>query len=307
MLDKWQTFALLAETLSYTETAEKLFTTQSTISKRIAYLEKQLGVQLIDRSKRQIQLTQAAVHLLPTVQQFMASYDQLNQKVSQIKEKQAATISIVGIPTTTFYQTGMLMGRFHQQFPQTAFYFSEKDATASIQYEVMTGQAELGVIRQFQPIDEQALPQDSQFLSVDVDELIVVLPKAHPLAQAKQVTLAQLAQETFFLLGENTGLYETVQFLFKNEKIQPTIHYQGHRVDVILGFVAQNLGVSFMMKKTAQAYGTKGVVFVPFHQRIESSVGFFRKKTRLSPAAEQFWQFITSYSEMEYEVMKRES
>lgn len=64
-IQKLVVFLDLAKTLSFTKTAEHLFTTQGTISKQIIALEKELDVQLFDRTHRKIELTEAAKLLLP--------------------------------------------------------------------------------------------------------------------------------------------------------------------------------------------------------------------------------------------------
>lgn len=64
-IHKLEAFVVLAETLTYTETAERQFTTQGNISKQIISLEKELEVELFERSHRKIALTHAGRLTLP--------------------------------------------------------------------------------------------------------------------------------------------------------------------------------------------------------------------------------------------------
>ncbi|WP_201330456.1 LysR family transcriptional regulator, partial [Lactobacillus nasalidis] len=80
-MEKIQTFVSLAGTLSFSQTADDLYTSQSTVSKHIAALEKELGMKLFDRSSRQVSLTKEGEYLLPFARQVVESSRRFDQAV----------------------------------------------------------------------------------------------------------------------------------------------------------------------------------------------------------------------------------
>ncbi len=84
----------VAETLSFKEAAEKMFTSQSTLSRGIHALEKELGVKLFDRTTRKVQLSEAGLSLLDDARKLITDYDTLMLKVSGLSGNKAGIIRI---------------------------------------------------------------------------------------------------------------------------------------------------------------------------------------------------------------------
>ena len=76
-------FLDLTETLNYTETAERNFMTQGNVSKKINALEKELGIQLFDRSNRQIKLTEDGQLILEDVKRIVTDYQILEANLTK--------------------------------------------------------------------------------------------------------------------------------------------------------------------------------------------------------------------------------
>lgn len=108
----------LAETENYSETAERMFTTQGNVSKQILALEKELGAELIDRSHRKISLTPAAKAILPNVKNLL----QEEKKMRAVLEEQSSGLEqllrIQVLPVFVQYHVPELIARFKAQYPQ---------------------------------------------------------------------------------------------------------------------------------------------------------------------------------------------
>ncbi|MGX7131265.1 LysR family transcriptional regulator [Enterococcus songbeiensis] len=218
-INKLQAFIDLTKTLSYTETAEHLFTTQGNISKQILNLEKELGVELFQREHRKIQLTEAESFEL-----FPAPLEGKNNIVF-------------------------------------ARIFGEK--------------ADMW-----------------EWLITEQDRFVAVLPKRHPLAKEKELPLVALAQENFLLLGKETNLYLPVMEMCRQAEINPTITYEGTRIDLILTMVASELGITLAMEKTVLNLLNEELVAIPVTPNQISSLCFVRKKGEHSKASNLFWSYL---------------
>lgn len=102
-------FLEVVQSGNFSAAAENLYTTQSSVSKNIKSLEKELDVQLFDRSKRQIQLTEAGRLVLNDARAIAGAYNQLIHTVSNFQLQNQDILTIAGIPVMAQYNiTGML-------------------------------------------------------------------------------------------------------------------------------------------------------------------------------------------------------
>ena len=102
-LQKLQVFISLCETLNYTETAERLYTSQGNVSKQIMALEKELGVSLFHRNRRHIAITKEGQVVKKYAEMILANHQKMMDDLSQMKEDNASKLVLHGIPSMPFY------------------------------------------------------------------------------------------------------------------------------------------------------------------------------------------------------------
>lgn len=124
---KLTAFVDLAETLSYTKTAARLFSTQATISKQILALEKELDITLVDRTHRQIDLTEAVRLVLPYAKTIVAAQAEMISTLKHQRQVQSMTLTIHSIPSVSQYRAFNLIAAFAQQHPEVDLHFSEAE------------------------------------------------------------------------------------------------------------------------------------------------------------------------------------
>ncbi|MFC3927156.1 LysR family transcriptional regulator [Streptococcus caprae] len=278
-------FVDLAETLNYTETAERLFTSQGNVSKQILALEKELGVQLFVREHRQIRLTDVGRDVLTEAQEILRSYEDLDKVVSTHKFKANHHIILHGIPTMSSYGITSLIGQFHKHYPQYDLSIEEEEGT-DLSRSLRQGHCHLIFNRYF----EGSLPEED-YLVIDKDELVVVLPQGHKMAEQAELDLADLKDETFLELGHSSKLYGKMIELCQAAGFTPKISYQGKRVNYILEFVAQEMGISLMMKRSIAKENLSQLVIRPLKTPLICQLCLVKGATD-SPAVEKFWEFV---------------
>ncbi len=97
--NKLRTFLDLADTLSFSETAENLYTTQSSISKQIKSLEKELDTTLFIRNNRHVKLSEAGKAILDNVKGMLAQEDELWLTLERYRQHNKSLIKMAVIPT----------------------------------------------------------------------------------------------------------------------------------------------------------------------------------------------------------------
>lgn len=110
------------------------------------------------------------------------------------------------------------------------------------------GQCEFAFVR-----EEETHPDDDyQRYHYAEDELVAVLNKNHPHARHKKISLKLLDGEEFFLAQTKTRLYKYCIAACRNAGFEPNVTFTGHRLENIIRFVAEGLGVSLLMRRQAE-------------------------------------------------------
>ncbi|WP_165964798.1 LysR family transcriptional regulator [Periweissella cryptocerci] len=280
-------FLNAAATLNYSETAEQMYTTQGNVSKQILALEAELGVQLFTRVHRELQLTTAGEALLIHARQVLDAVNELEVAMGDFGAAKAMRLTISTLPSIAVYQGLDIIGQFHRQHPEITLQVQDEES-AVILNALDTGKSDIIFARCFEA--------DAKYEKIvtEVDQLVVVLPKTHPLATAKQIQLQDLSQETFLQLGRETQLLQRVRELCQAAGFEPQIGYEGTRLEIIMDLVRKQMGISLMMEKAALATQNDAVVIRPLVTTPTSELAFLRKKGQHSTVNNQFWQFLQS-------------
>lgn len=285
-LHKLEVFVNLSQTLNYTQTAEEMFTTQGNISKQIQALEKELGTELFLRAHRKITLTKQGEVILPYAKNILNEYQQLTIKLDEVQTAESLKIELHTIPTMPNYRSFSLITNFLQNHPKFQLQLQEEESYNLIT-SLKTGQCEMIFARTFDFYDDSI-----EKIDMETDKFVAVLPKSHPLAQAKQLDLKKLKDERFLILGPSTNMYEQVLKLCHQAGFEPKITYEGTRVDLIMQMVQNNLGISLMMAKTVQSYDRTKYAFITLMENVDNQLSFMRLKGKHSRANNQFWNYI---------------
>lgn len=284
---KFQVFLSLCETLSYTETAEQLYTTQGSISKQIIALEKELGVTLFNRKHRQIALTKEGEIVHGYVQTMMGTFLEMQEELRALSEQEKHKLTIHGIPSMSSYSIISEIASFQKQYPDYNVVVEEEEADR-LMHHLDDGSCDAIFTRSFTKVDSEMY----DMLTLDHDRFVLVLPKNHLLANKKNFDLAELKEETFYQLGNKTQMLKKVQELCHTYGFEPKIGYQGNRINLIVDFIEKEMGVSVIMEKLIAPYKKSGVICIPLEIDIVSEMNLIRLKKNTSPALEIFWKGI---------------
>lgn len=286
-IERLACFVDLAETLNFSETAERMYTTQGNISKQIAALEKELQTALFIRKHRKIQLTTSGQIVLLSAKKILDTYQELLSNLREINGQLQNQLVIHGIPSFYRYQAGELIGQFHHEFSQYQLQFQEVETTQLLT-DLLENRCQIAVYRSFTPIDH------TQFKSIKVDEdsLVVAMHRLHALAHKASLDFRELSKEHFIQLGEGSKYLSIVQEKCKQAGFVPTIDYKGHRLEVLMNLVAKNLGISVVMHKTIDH---PDIVKIPLTEQITSEILFVRKNEPGTALLELFWHYLENH------------
>lgn len=280
-LQKLKALVELSGTGSYSETAERLYTTQSNISKHIQSLEKELGVRLIDRSKRKIALTEYGEIAVRHAREMIKIHGAMMQELAVGNNQ----LQIACLPVMAHYGLMGLVSAFQNNYPQQVLVLNEIE-DQDILEQIRQEQAELAICR------TESIRQDNKYetLTLRWDRLVAVLPERHRLAIRASVSLKQLHQERFLQLGKTSSLHDTVGEACNQAGFEPDIRYTSRRMENLLAMVKDGNGISLMMEQAVRYLPVSGLRIVPLEEAVTSEIALVRiRKREKSPGAKAFW------------------
>ncbi|GAB3144558.1 LysR family transcriptional regulator [Amycolatopsis stemonae] len=186
-------FVAVAEELSFTRAAQRLFAVQSTVSAAVRALETELGTRLFDRSTRRVALSAAGEAFLPEAKSAIEALERARATVQEAAEGLRGSLRIGTLTSIGGIDLPELLGAFHRRHPRVDIHVTVSiTGSTGLAEEVRQGRLDLAVV---------GLPETDlaglAVLRVETRPFVVLLPRTHPLAARKAVRLADLAGESF--------------------------------------------------------------------------------------------------------------
>ncbi|WP_226580914.1 cidABC operon transcriptional activator CidR [Halobacillus litoralis] len=239
-----QYFIEVARHKSFTKAASHLFISQPTISKMIKNLETDLGVELFERSRKKVVLTDAGRLILSQAKTIDKAFQNLQTQLDDLIGLQKGHIRIGLPPIMDAEQFIQILGGFHEQYPHITFQLME-DGAKKIEENIMQEELDVGIT--VLPTREEIF--DYFFLLKE--ELVAVLPTAHPLAGQEEIHLEQLKHDSFILFNKDFVLNDRIISTCKKAGFLPNVISESSQWDFIGKMIASNFGISLLPKSVA--------------------------------------------------------
>ncbi len=280
-------FIAAAEADTFSEAAERIFTTQSTVSKQIIALEKELGVELFDRSRRRAVLTPIGEHFLQYARTACEAYEEMIQTIQNMTQT-PNRLSVAFTPIAYYYCILDQLHRFRLNNPHIFLTVFEKDLS-----EILTG-LDRSIFDAALLWGETLDTSKYQTMELYRDNLVVLVNADNPLASMGHVSFRQLKTEAFFMLDHKTGMMDPcIQACRNIGGFEPRILYQGNSIESIVDSVSKNMSICLMMNTPAQSIQRDGLKVVPLLEIVSRSLVLAHPRNRpVTPVLAQLWTFF---------------
>lgn len=290
--DQIQYFIAIVEQNTYFDAAEELNISQSALSKQIIKLEKELGVTLLDRSRRKASLTPAGETFYQDALVLRRQYESMTEhlKKYQIFKGNKNELHVGTLPILTQYGLTAHFRQFTKSHPDIHLILDEVEEN-DLKKGLLSSQYDLIICR------EQMIADQNDISSVYLadDELVTVLPVGHPLDGP--VSLSALADESFILMNRYTSVYQICQALFANVPVYPQILRTG-RVESIISAVAIGEGISLLPYSNFKLFHHEHVKTLPLTPPVKLPVVIAGTKKRMnSSICQEFIRCMTAYTD----------
>lgn len=294
-LSYFREFIVLADTSNYLEAAERLFMGQSTLSKHIMSMERELGVPLFERTSRRVTLTKFGRLLLPHARTIVqAQYDYTADLENEL-ESMRGRITVGTVAATAKYRVTEVIANYKKRYPNSSVRMIEGDPSDLI---MQLKARKCDVI--FAHLPENS-PEKAGLHGIWYceDYLVCVCPNSHPLAKEKVLPLERLQEETFIALTENSVAHNLVLESCHRVGFSPNIAFLCNRIDSALDLVTKEMGIAILMEnQTVRPEDANFPDQAPFsvvqlQPHVTAPVFLcYREDEDLSPAAKHFVQSV---------------
>ena len=271
-------FLSVVETGSFSAAADEHYISQSSLSKVIIALEKELGVSLFDRSKRKVFLTQAGEAFLEHARKIITAYKAMVVELDGYKST-LDSFSIATIPVLTQYGITTYLAQFRDLHPNIHFNIDEIDGL-NILPALDEHRFDLAFTR------HNYLNHD-RYASLEIckDKLLVVVSKNNRHANRTSISLKELSNDNFIVFDRITDLHKLIMDECRKAGFDPTIFYSSHRKVSVLGLVGTNIGLALMPVKVYDYYQHSDVLAIPLDENIICNIVLVYLKNRMLPEA----------------------
>lgn len=233
-------FVAVANELNFTRAAQRMCTVQPSLSQQIKDLEQEVGVKLLLRSNRKVELTAEGAAFLKQALLCLAHADQAIDDARKIAQLQKEQLNIGFVPVAEMKIFPYIMPNIRAHFPELKIHFHS--LTDRDQWVALTkGHLDIAFTRY---VDEH---EDIESIKIFDEPLALIAPKDSPLAQARHISIQHLNGQDFVVSDAQASpqLHKIVTEFF--EKLNINVNVVQHSTNILLNVNLVGMGVGLSL------------------------------------------------------------
>ena len=249
-----EAFINVAKYKSFSKAANISSFSQPAISSHIAKLEKDLGVQLLDRTSKEVTVTPAGETFLKYAIDIISTKERAVRNVSSFNNKVEGKLNIAASTTPCNTLVPKLLRDFHLVYPGVNFSVSELNSGEIIE-NVIKFDAEIGIV------GEMVNDEKIDCYKLVEDDLVVISPTS--LDFPEEISLKFLLKNDFIMRERNSATRKTFEDILHNKHIEFSklnVSCEVNSLDTIIQFVKSGLGVSVISSQVCDDYVSCGLM-----------------------------------------------
>ena len=285
-VNKYQMFLKTVECGSFSKAAAEMSFTQSAVSHAVQALENELNVTLLSRNRGGVVLTADGRALLPRIEKLCAAHHELMQSAAELNGMDAGFVRVATFSSVSAQWLPSILKSFGERYPNIEFEVVTGDYYGQSEDWILQGKVDCGFLR---------LPsvKHLQTYALYRDELQVILPCGHPLADSDPFPAVSLSTEPFIFLEEGQD-YEISAALDKMG-IRPNVKYTAREDRTMLAMVSKGLGISLLPELMVR-HSPYPVVACRAPEQFYRNIGIAVKdKKALSAATRRFVDYVRGW------------
>ncbi len=289
-------FVCVAETLSFTKTAETFYISQTAVTQQIRALEEQLGVTLFNRTKRSVKLTPAGSIFLGEARAILNRMDSAVEKARQAANGFTGSLKLGIIQGYDNPYLPDVIHNFCAAYPNVSLQFTETNTETL--YKMLlekTLDLTLNVVFPFTHLDVLGL--ESKLICNY--PLMVLMPADHPLAFRSQLDLSELKNEDFIFTGlwgieEQFGQFESTMSHFSKAGFTPKFTHHSEHFNITALMVCAGMGIAIVPSYAAfSCRSAHNLVIIPLDEKSDRiDIAAIYNPHAENPMIQKFLEFV---------------
>jgi len=249
----------VADTRHFGHAADRCFVSQPTLSAQLKKLEAYLGVQLIERQPRRIQLTEVGEAIVARARRILEASEEIVALARNQHDPLSGRLRLALLPTIGPYLLPVVAPRLRKALPRLDLLLYEHQ-TGPMLERLQAGEIDAGILAL--PIHGEGLVQRELY----AEPFVVALPSGHALAKRHTLKVQDLTDQTLLLLEDGHCLRDQALAVCSHSGVQEKQDFRATSLETLRQMVASGSGITLLPELASQgAYGSaRGVTVVPF-------------------------------------------
>lgn len=242
----------------FSQAAQVVSLTQSSVSKAVKTLEDELGTPLLNRIGHKSELTAAGEIAYRRALVLLAERNDLIAEINELRDLKGGTLRIGLPPVGCGVLFAEMFATYRSRYPMVNIELIEH-GSKKLRECLEAGEVDLAAL---------LIPTDETFAYQEVrnEPLVVMLPSAHSLSRRKRMDFSDLVDSPFILFEEGFALNALIMAACDRRGIVPRVTARSGQIDFIADLVAAGLGVAFLPRMLAQKHKHAGIALVPLDE-----------------------------------------
>lgn len=281
--DGVQAFVLIAELGGFNKAAQQLHITQTALTRRIQKLEAYLGLKLLDRTTRRVDLTAVGREFLPQARNIVHEMTAAVERLKDMSQHARGNFTLACIPSMTSHVLPELIGRYASAYPDNHIRLLD-GASSEVRAAVLNGQAELGI-----GIAGETHP-DLDETPLFADPLVFICHTPHPLQHHTAVSWADMRDAELIGVSSFTATRVFMDYQLAKRGIRLRGNYEVQHHATAVNLVAAGVGSAILPSSTFKEGDRPNVRKIPLTRPVvkRQVVLLQGRRGGLSPAAQAF-------------------
>ncbi|TFY88957.1 LysR family transcriptional regulator [Pseudomonas kairouanensis] len=242
----------------FSQAADVVSLTQSTVSKAVKTLEDELGTPLLNRLGHRNELTAAGEIAYRRAQVLLAEHNDLVAEINDLRGLKRGQLRIGLPPVGCGVLFATMFATYRSRYPDIDIELTEY-GSKKLRECLEAGEVDLAAL--LLPVDE-----GFDYQPVRNEPLIAVLPSNHPLAQRKRIDFTDLADSPFILFEAGFALNAKILAACERKGVTPRVAARSGQIDFIVDLVTAGLGVAFLPRMLAHKHQHAGIALIPLDE-----------------------------------------
>jgi len=250
----------VADHRTVTAAAAALYLTPSAVSQQLSALEQETGHRLVERGARGVRLTAAGEILLSHAHTVLAQLERAEAELAAYDAGSAGVVTLVSFATGIGLVVAPALAGLARSAPGIRVRVQDAEGDASLPM-VLDRQADIAVAVEYRgaPADDPRLTH----VPLYAEPFDAVVPVAHPLAEAAEVPLAELAKDPWIGPYPGNPCHDVVVLACEHAGFQPRLEHSSDDFRAVVALASADAGVALVPRSALRGMDLTGVVVRP--------------------------------------------